>query len=145
MRIFRSQSSVTDVPIDLASVLVDVAVAVRGALLVSEQLLEQLEETGSISDRRAEAVAAAQQAGAFARLAFLHQERFVAEVAEPLQPFGALHVLTRVAYALAAATQPEPEPLALLSLDELCGLPAEYGIEDWLEEWLSVAPEDVEP
>jgi hypothetical protein len=49
-----------------------------------------------------------------------------------LSPLGALTVLARLAFALTAMAEDDPEPEALLSSAELENLVANHGIEDWL-------------
>jgi hypothetical protein len=47
-------------------------------------------------------------------------------------PMGVHSALARLAYALTALAEEDPEPVALLSQDAIHKLPHQYGIEDWV-------------
>jgi hypothetical protein len=47
-------------------------------------------------------------------------------------PLGVLSALARLAYALTALSEPNPEPEALLTHDEIRNLAHQYDIEDWV-------------
>jgi hypothetical protein len=88
----------------------------------------------SASERRDEALQGA------ARIAYVQLVVFevitnvidIRELAPGVLPMGLLSALARLAYALQALAEEDPEPEALLSQDELRGLAHEYEIEDWL-------------
>jgi hypothetical protein len=54
-------------------------------------------------------------------------------------PVTATNALARLTYALVALSEPDPEPEALLSPEELNGLTAQYGLEDWVARWERMA------
>jgi hypothetical protein len=47
-------------------------------------------------------------------------------------PFGVHSALARLAYALTALAEDDPEPEALLSQDDIHGLAHQYEIEEWV-------------
>ena len=56
----------------------------------------------------------------------------IREVPPGVLPMGVLSALARLAYALQALAEEDPEPEALLTPDEIRNLPHQYEIEDWV-------------
>jgi hypothetical protein len=56
----------------------------------------------------------------------------VKSIPERTLPIGVQGALARLAYCLVALAESDPEPEALLTLDEIENLTAQYEIQDWL-------------
>lgn len=87
------------------------------------------------SDIRAEAQTGARRIAYVERVAFEAMAHLIdpRTLPQTVLPRGVHGALARLAYALAALAEPDPEPEALLTQDELDRLTHQYGIEDWVE------------
>jgi hypothetical protein len=56
----------------------------------------------------------------------------IRELPPGVLPIGVLSALARLAYALTALAEPDPEPEALLTQDQIHGLAHQYEIEEWV-------------
>lgn len=90
-----------------------------------------------------EALAGARRIAYVSRVVFEVMANLVPieSIPEGVLPFGVHSALARLAYALVALAEDEPEPEALLTLVELDGLAAHYEIEDWVQSGRAHNPE----
>jgi hypothetical protein len=88
----------------------------------------------SVSSARAQALEGARRIAYVSRAIFEVMANLMADknVPESILPVGIYGALGRLAYALTALAEDEPDPEALLSPAELDGLAAQYEIEDWV-------------
>jgi hypothetical protein len=86
------------------------------------------------TERQDEALAGARRIAYVQRVTFEAMAHVVDIRALPPEalPLGVLSALARLAYALTALAEADPEPEALLSQDEIRGLARQYEIEDWV-------------
>jgi hypothetical protein len=97
--------------------------------------LTELRRDGVAPDEfRDEALAGARRIAYVSRVVFLAMANLVPieSIPDGVLPFGVHGALARLAYALVALAEEEPEPEALLSPAELEGLAAQYEIETWV-------------
>jgi hypothetical protein len=88
----------------------------------------------SATELRQEALAGARRIAYVERVVFEAMAHVidVRELPPDVLPLGVLSALARLAYALQALAEEDPEPEALLSQDEIRGLAHQYEIEDWV-------------
>jgi hypothetical protein len=86
------------------------------------------------SDLHEEALAGARRIAYVERVAFEAMAHVIdiRTLAPGILPMGAHSALARLAYALTALAEAEPEPEALLSQDEIQRLAHQYEIEEWV-------------
>lgn len=98
--------------------------------------LTELHRTGVSPDElRDEALVGARRIAYVSRVIFEVMANLIpaGSVPDGLLPVGVYGALARLAYALGALAEAEPEPEALLSPAELDNLAAQYEIEDWVK------------
>jgi hypothetical protein len=86
------------------------------------------------SELREEALAGARRIAHVERVVFEAMAHLIdiRSLAPGILPMGVHSALARLAYALTALAEEDPEPEALLSQDDLHGLAHQYGVEDWV-------------
>ena len=86
------------------------------------------------AEYRAQALESARRIAYVSRVIFEVMANLMADknIPESILPVGIYGALGRLAYALTALAEDEPDPEALLSPAELDGLAAQYEIEDWV-------------
>jgi hypothetical protein len=98
--------------------------------------LTQRREAGEpAAELRDEALEVARTIAYVSRAAFesvVHRKLLESIPDESRSPVKPLRVLSRLGYALSALAEDDPEPDALLSPEEVDGLVAKHGIEDWV-------------
>jgi hypothetical protein len=97
--------------------------------------LTRLHDDGATSaELQTEALAGARRIAYVQRVAFEAMAHVIdiRELPPGALPMGVLSALARLAYALTALAEENPEAEALLSQDELKGLAHQYEIEDWV-------------
>ena len=90
--------------------------------------------TANATERRDEALDGARRIAYVERVAFEAMAHVIdiRTLAPGLLPMGVHSALARLAYALTALAEQDPEPEALLSQEDIHGLARQYEIEDWV-------------
>jgi len=99
------------------------------------RLTRLYDEGAPATELQAEALQGARRIAYVERVAFEAMAHIpnIRSLPKDVLPLGVHGALARLAYALTALAEPDPEPEALLGATELQGLAGSYGIEDWVK------------
>jgi hypothetical protein len=106
------------------------------------RLTRLYDDGASATEIQGEALTGARRIAYIERVAFEAMANLpnVRALAKDVLPLGVHGALARLAYALTALAEPDPEPEALLSQHDLENLPSQYGIQDWVTHAREQAP-----
>jgi hypothetical protein len=124
----------TEVDPEFAEVIAGLYYALEDNLERCARLTRLYHDGATASERHEEALAGARRIAYVERICFEAMAHVVDVSSLPpgVLPMGVHSALARLAYALVALAEEDPEPEALLSQDAIHTLPHQYGIEDWV-------------
>jgi hypothetical protein len=115
----RRLRKLADTPTELKQVFTDLLVTLRDELHRTRRLMTSYESGGLSGPEREEAGLGARNLAVEGRIAFIYIEEW-AEAPELFERYApALRAASRLSYCLLALAGEDPEPLALISPDEL--------------------------
>lgn len=133
MPLFRSRAGQSEPSLFTVATMMELAGRLQTALSEAPALLRRYAEGGLGRGERAKALELARSLAEVGEVCSENARQFEDELPDRLRHFAAQRVAARLAWVLVALASEEPETMALLTPEEIGALPAEHGVDEWLE------------